>query len=129
MRANHSIVVAWLPALDWEGTKALCMSLQLTPHLICSSGLETGAVAKARSRGHGLLSRSLSASRNLSLYVLCSFELTRSTDFLFQAMEGVRCTEAGWKVGKGGIQIDRLVFDSLSCVSRGSWQPLLRLLP
>jgi len=44
-------------------------------------------------------------------------------------MEGVQCTEPDWKVGKGGIQTDRLVLGSLSCVSRGSWQPLLLLLP
>lgn len=45
------------------------------------------------------------------------------------SVEGVQCTEAGWKVGRDGIQIDRLVLYSVSCVSRGSWQPLLRLLP
>ncbi|KAF9790373.1 hypothetical protein BJ322DRAFT_384204 [Thelephora terrestris] len=45
------------------------------------------------------------------------------------SMEGVQCTEPCWKVGKDGIQIDRLVLSSVSCVSRGSWQPQLRLLP
>lgn len=45
------------------------------------------------------------------------------------SMEGVQCTEASWKVGKDGIQIGRLVLHSVSCVSRGSWQPILRLLP
>jgi len=45
------------------------------------------------------------------------------------AMEGAQCTEPSWKVGKGGIEINRLVLDSVSCVSRGSWQPLIRLLP
>ena len=48
---------------------------------------------------------------------------------LSQSMEGVQCTEAGWKVGKDGIQIDHLVLYSVSCVSRGSWQPLLRIRP
>jgi len=44
-------------------------------------------------------------------------------------MEDAQCTEPGWKVGKDGIQIDHLVLCSVSCVSRGSWQPLLRLRP
>jgi len=47
----------------------------------------------------------------------------------FQAMEGIQCTETGWELGDNGIHIDRLILDSISCVSRGSWQPLLRLLP
>jgi len=45
------------------------------------------------------------------------------------AMEGTQCAEPSWTVGKGGIQINRLVLDSVSCVSRGSWQPFIRLLP
>ncbi|KAF9648914.1 hypothetical protein BDM02DRAFT_2009719 [Thelephora ganbajun] len=45
------------------------------------------------------------------------------------AMEGVHCVDAGWKVGGDGIRIDHLILDSVSCVSRGSWQPLIRLLP
>lgn len=45
------------------------------------------------------------------------------------SMESTHCTEANWKVGRDGIQIDRLVLSSVSCVSRGSWQPLLRLIP
>jgi len=47
---------------------------------------------------------------------------------LFQAMEEVQCTEPGWELGDNGIHIDRIILDSISCVSRGSWQPLLRLI-
>jgi hypothetical protein len=58
------------------------MSLQLALNPICSSGLETGAAARARSHGRGLLSKSPNVSRNSSPYALHFFELARNTDFL-----------------------------------------------
>lgn len=52
--------------------------------------------------------------------------------FLFinssKAMEDVESTDMAWKVGRGHITPRDLVLVSLARVSKGSWQPLLRLL-
>lgn len=45
-----------------------------------------------------------------------------------KAMEGVESTDMAWKVGRGHITARDLVLVSLAQVSKGSWQPLLRLL-
>jgi len=80
MYADPSFIVAGLSALDWEGTNARCMSLQRTPHPICSSGPETGVEVKAKSHERDLPSRSLSASPNSLPYALLFLWLTRNTD-------------------------------------------------
>jgi len=45
-----------------------------------------------------------------------------------KAMEDVESTDLAWKVGRGHITARDLVLVSLAQVSKGSWQPLLRLL-
>lgn len=47
----------------------------------------------------------------------------------FKLMEEVESTDMVWKVGRGHITAKDLVLVSLTQVSKGSWQPLLRLLP
>ncbi|KAF9777448.1 hypothetical protein BJ322DRAFT_1056084 [Thelephora terrestris] len=51
----------------------------------------------------------------------------RVIEFL-EAMEGVETEDMAWKVGRGHIVASDLVLVSLAQVSKGSWQPLLRLL-
>lgn len=43
-------------------------------------------------------------------------------------MEGVECADLAWKVGSNCITVENLVLVSLTRASKGSWQPLLRLL-
>jgi len=52
----------------------------------------------------------------------------RIAEFI-EDMEDVECADLAWKVGSRSIIVDHLVLVSLTHVSRGSWQPLLRLLP
>lgn len=44
-----------------------------------------------------------------------------------KAMEDVESTDLAWKVGRDHITAKDLVLVSLAQVSKGSWQPLLRL--
>lgn len=43
-------------------------------------------------------------------------------------MENIESTDMAWKVGRAHITARDLVLVSLAQVSKGSWQPLLRLL-
>jgi len=43
-------------------------------------------------------------------------------------MEDVECGDLAWKVGSKNVKVDNIVLVSLTRVSKGSWQPLLRLL-
>lgn len=45
-----------------------------------------------------------------------------------KAMEGIESMDPAWKVGRGHIAAKDLVLVLLAQVSKGSWQPLLRLL-
>jgi len=45
-----------------------------------------------------------------------------------KTVEDVESTDMAWKVGQGHIRAKDLVLVSLVQVSKGSWQPLLRLL-
>lgn len=56
--------------------------------------------------------------------------LSRPARFVdpLKAMEDVESTDLAWKVGRGHITARDLVLVSLAQVSKGSWQPLLRLL-
>ena len=45
-----------------------------------------------------------------------------------KAVEDVESTDLAWKVGRGHITAKDLILVSLVQVSKGSWQPLLRLL-
>jgi len=80
--ANWFITVAGLSALDWEGAHPRCTSLGRISHPICSSVPEIGVATKGRSREHGLLSRSQSASRNPLRYNSRLPVPTRSTELI-----------------------------------------------
>ncbi|KAF9650329.1 hypothetical protein BDM02DRAFT_1453690 [Thelephora ganbajun] len=57
-----------------------------------------------------------------------AIQIARRVIEFLEAMEGVESTDMAWKVGRGHITARDLVLVSLAQVSRGSWQPLLRLL-
>ena len=72
-------------------------------------------------------------ARRVIEFLEVSFALSsRATRSLFvtpsKAMEDVESTDLAWKVGRGHIAAKDLVLVSLAQVSKGSWQPLLRLL-
>ncbi|KAF9653962.1 hypothetical protein BDM02DRAFT_3182392 [Thelephora ganbajun] len=55
-------------------------------------------------------------------------QLGRRIAEFIEAMEGVECADLAWKVGSKNIKVDNLVLVSLIRVSKGSWQPVIRLL-
>lgn len=58
------------------------------------------------------------ACRGIHCCTFCvSLGKREALNSVFQVMEGLQCTEPGWELGDKGICIDRLILDSISCVS------------
>ena len=89
--------------------------------------------ARSWSGTNGPVTRSRLATqiaRRVIEFLEVSSVLSSSYSFVnpSKAMEDVESTDLAWKVGQGHITAKDLVLVSLAQVSKGSWQPLLRLL-